>query len=381
MNSKNLFMFTKTLTMLLLATNIYSYSQFRDPTSGQDSSLNVVGAGKSISSEDSKFGGLYKSTGQRGGMPVPRSAQTNKSFAPQAATSQPIAAPAPAQGGGMSSQGISQILATNPQIKALVQQALQSGDSNKIQQILTLLQAFSGSSGGSAAPNGNAAAAVAGAPPSGLPAHCSAPKYNSMVNAIKGIPLSMEKNLATQSPFKVFLNYYSKKDENNYWEYKLVFRYEDYNSKKYVYAHFSIPRSVPDQVGIETYFITSNDKLMKSIVNDNTYVASETINCIDIKTVFNKNFGVNVQSSSFTSGPAQSSFGYNPSAGLNQAQPQQFGRNPMAPSMNPMMGGGGFNPFGGNSFAPQNPQQSFGYQPPSGQAASAGGTFLINSSN
>ena len=216
MNSKYLFAILKLLTLFTIASNILAYNNFVDPTNGQDGSLNVVGAGRSIASEEARFGGMYNGSGQSGGMPVQRNAQNSNSFAPQPATANPAPAPASSSGGGMSSQGIAQIMATNPQIKALVQQALNSGDQAKIQQILTLLQAFSGGQGGSggAAPGQSSSGS---APPSGLPPHCSAPKYNTMVNAVKGIPMAMEKHLATSSEFKIFINLqYSFSSESLY---------------------------------------------------------------------------------------------------------------------------------------------------------------------
>jgi hypothetical protein len=319
---------------------------------------------------------------------------------------------------------ILRMISQNPQIKNILQQALNSGNSTQLQNVLTLIQTFAGNNGGnSGGPvNGNQRLGGNNRPQGDQVQHCSAPRYGGIMNAVKGINLSKLNDLKHTSDSKVGFVYYKKTEEANFTEYKLVFRFDKNKKTSYVYSHFVISRTLQSDPNFQNYLVTSNTTLISQIVNETDFSVNNQIKCIDLKIMFNGGIQNGISSSAFGGGgipqqtfpganqgfnqaPQQQFGGFNQQipqqqfGGFNQAPQQQFGGFNQAPQQQ----FGGFNPMQ-QQFGRPNPQfqgqqqmgyngmqnqaggQGFGYQAPQsggfgGQVSqnnNPGGTFLIN---
>ena len=325
------------------------------------------------------------------------------------------------QGGNNAGGDLASILAkvgNNPQIMQLLQAAMASGNKQQLQSMIQLINNFSGSSGGGGAQTQNNGQPgfhqnqQPGSNPN-VPPHCAAPKYNTIMSAAKNMNLKFESQLNNKQggnlgSSQISYVYYNKKEETNYIEYKLVFKYQTGAITRYNYFHFTIARSYTDGVRFSTYFTTSNTNLLTQIINETDFAATNAISCGDLRGVYNGGGGGPRFVSAFSAQPAAPVSGFGGQGQFQQQQQQQQGfGNFRQPQQNfgqqqqnfgqqqqnfgqqqqnfgqqqPGFGGvnqmGAFNPFGGQQGGQfqqqQQPQQSFG-----APANSGGGAFLFN---
>jgi hypothetical protein len=310
---------------------------------------------------------------------------------------------------------ILRLVSSNPQIKNILQQALNSGDSNQLQNVLTLLRTFAGNmngGGGGSGGNNSRNQGLRSQQKNNQVQHCSAPKYGGIMNAVKGINMSKLNQLKHNSSANISFVYYKKTEETNFTEYKLVFRFDENKKSNYVYSHFVISRTMASEPNFQNYLVTGNTTLLSQIINETDFSVNNNIKCIDLKIMFNGGLQRGISTSAFGGGGiAPQTFqganpGFNPQQqqqgfrGFNQQIPQQqqFGgfnnavQQPQQPRFgyNPMQQQqfGGQQSFGYNGA--QNQQmggQGLGYRPPAmgggfggqvPQNSNSGGTFMIN---
>lgn len=377
-----------------IQTNGYS---FKDPTSKSPSS----GLSK-INSNFTSRRNIHNTTPTQGsGMPVSKFKQSspgaqNKGYnnLGGATGAKTVGGNNQAQDNGNNATQILQLLQTNPQMMKLFQSAMGSGNSQQKSNMLSTLLTLIGGSGA------GGAAAPKSAPGPEMPGHCSAPKYNTVMNALKGIPIAKEKALQHNSVEKIHFVYYKKTEKTNFYGYKLVFKFVKMGKNSYVYADFSIPKIAGHHLNFSNYLITSNDRFLQTMVNETDFSPKNLIKCIDLKIMFNGGIGGQVQTSAFGANSAMG--GMNQMTGSNTMMPAGMGMNNMmrggmmgggmmgggmmggGMAGNPMMRGGmaggmmpqgnmmGMNPMGMMGQSPLGNSQGggMGYKPP-GQ-----GTFL-----
>ena len=288
------------------------------------------------------------------------------------------------QGGN---NGLMQLIQSNPQIKNLLVNAMTSGNQQQLQNVLSLLQSFM--KNGS---NSNTQTATTPVKPTPNPAanvqHCNAPKYGSIMNAVKGINLNKINDMSQSSSAKAAFIYYKKTEETNFINYKLVFRFDKGDVKSFVYSNFLLSKTIQNDPNFLNYLITSDTSILSEIINETDFSATNMIKCIDLKVMFNGGINNVMTNSAFGSGAARNPYnqpqmnqGYNPGMGMNTGYNQMGGMQPNR-----------FNGYGGQSnmgYGGQMSQPQMGYRPaynggfisPSSQMPSqnnGGGTFMIN---
>lgn len=313
------------------------------------------------------------------------------------------------QGGNTGGGGLNDLASVlakvnnNPQIMQLLQKALASGNQQQIQSMIQLINNFSGGSGNS----GNQGPIQGHQNPNKptVAPHCAAPKYNTIMSAVKNVSFKFERELMpTQAgsvggTSQISYVYYKKKEETNYFEYKLVFKFQTGPVVRFTYFHFTIPKSFSNGVRFSTYFTTSNENLLTQIIRETDFASSNVISCGDLKSVYNGGGGGPRFTSAFSAqtsvpgfaAPAQNNFqqprgfqqpqvfqqpgGFQQAGGFQQQQQfgfqqqQQFGMQQGFGGMNQM---GAFNPFGAQQQQQQPQGQSFG------APANSGGAFIFN---
>ena len=323
--------------LLLLGLSLQSGYTFNDPTGKSTSNLNGYGRSK-------KRVPRHNGGGGGGGLPVSKfgaaKPQANGSYGNFSGAS-PQAQSA-VGGSGNNSNTMNQImglLQTQPQLMNNFKSTMSNGNSQQKGQLLqTLMQLLGGNGGGNA---GAAMASPQAAAAADGPAHCSAPKYNSIMNAVKGINLSKEKALQHGATGKILFVYYKKTEEANFVGYKLVFKFEDGPKRDYVYADFTIPKLSGSALKFQNYLVTSNPGLLKNIVNETDFSANNQIECMDMRIMFNGGVAGQKTSSAFGNAPA-SNMGGGMMRGNNMiGQGMMGGNNMMGQGMmggNNMMG-------------------------------------------
>ena len=336
----------KTLCLLFLASTLRSQGYtFKAPTANSENTSGLNGySGNRVSR--TKIAGQQMRNGvvPGGNLPVQTFGAKNN----------PPPAVQPAGGNQLAS-----VLQTNPQLKQMIQQALTSNTPALIQYVLTLLQCFSGGVGaGAGAPAPQAGGGQQGDAAEQV-SHCETPRYGGIMNAVKGISLTKVNDLQHASSAKVAFVYYKKTEETNYYEYKLVFRFDKNSKTSLVYANFVISRQVQSEPNFQNYLVTSDASLMQSIVNESDFSAANIIKCIDLKIMFNGGTQSFQASSAFGTGGAPMPNNQNRGFGQQQQRfPQQgFQQQGFQQQGFPQQQQG----FGGQGFQQQGFGQSQGF--------------------
>ena len=322
-----------TILCLLLTSQVYSSGYtFSDSTKKSTSTLNGY-SGNTVKRKNVPSGGS-------GGMPVskfgaqPQSHGGYKNLGSMGSGNKNVVTNPNAQaqmGNNSTMNQIMNLLQSQPQLMNNFQTTMSSGNAQQKNLLLTTLMGLIG---------GNSSQAQPAAPQ--MPAHCSAPKYKSVMNAVKGINMSKRKALQHDSLEKISFVYFKKTEEVNFLGYKLVFKFQNGSKVSFVLADFSIPKISGSHLKFTNYLITSNTNILSSIVNETDFSINNTIQCMDLKIMFNG--GVKGHST-------QSAFGGNVSSAIGR-QNMMGGNNMMGNNMmrNNMMGNNmmGNNMMGGN---------------------------------
>ena len=350
---------------LLLLIQIFSKStmsqgySFKDPTAESKHKSNLNGYSGGTVSRMKVAGNQMRnsSIGGGGALPVSKYGSVSRGQNMQNASTVKYNG-AQSNQGGNSQDALANLMRTNPQIKQLIVNAMNSGNQQQIQSVIKLVSSFldsgaggsSGMGGGSSLGGGASlgGASLGGAASAGNNVqHCSAPKYGGVMNAVKGINLGRIKAMDHSSDEKAVFVYYKKTDETNFTDYKLVFRFDKRGKQSFVYSNFVISRTIQGEPNFQNYLVTSNANLLSQIINESDFAPTNVIKCIDLKVMYNGGINNAMSTSAFGSGGA-------PQPAVNPGFNQNFGgNNNFNPARNqqPQQNFGG---FGGQ------PQQNFG---------------------
>lgn len=317
------------LGLLSLSISSQGYG-FKDPTSGSSSSL--LGFGGSVNSGQAMGAQMRSNGNAQGMMPVSRSksnqgSQGNSGYNNLSSVINTNQRNVQTVQGGDSSNSLSKMMNlvnSNPKLLNIWKQAQGSNNQSTKNSVMDLLMTFlGGSNSGGGSP--------AAAPQSPTVAHCSAPKYMTIMNAVKAIPKKLELQFKQTDQTKITFIYIKKNEETNFINYKLVFKYESGQKKVFSYFKLNIPRMAGSDPKIETFFTSSKPTLMSTIVNETDFGLNNVIKCIDLKIMFNGGLGQNIPPSSFGGSQPGSSM-----------MPGRYGAHQ---AMNPMMQNQAMNPM------------------------------------